>query len=88
SIKPEVIKLALKHDLLTRYTSFVAVDKTPVKPENEEAVDKHTPNLMPKGNTMALSFPATATTASLSFYLGLLFLFVSLLLVLRQRRKC
>lgn len=88
SIKPEVIKLALKHDLLTRYTSFVAVDKTPVRPEKEEAIDNLTPNLMPKGNAMALSFPSTASFARLSFYLGLFFLFVSLLLVFQQRRKC
>ena len=88
SLKPKVIEIALKHDLLTRYTSFVAVDKTPVRPEREDATDKQLPNLMPQGNMMALSFPATATSARLSFYLGLLFLLVSLLLVLSQRRKC
>jgi Ca-activated chloride channel family protein len=88
NIKPEVIKLALKHDLLTRYTSFVAVDKSPVRAKQEGVTDKQIPNLMPKGNAMALSFPLTATTASLSFYLGLLFLSVSLMLVVKQRRKC
>jgi Ca-activated chloride channel family protein len=88
SIKPEIILLALKHKLLTRYTSFVAVDKTPVKPEDELARDKQLPNLMPRGNLMAVPFPATATSASLSFYLGLLFLFFVMLIFLKQRQAC
>jgi Ca-activated chloride channel family protein len=88
SIKPEIIQLALKHNLLTRFTSFVAVDKTPVRPEGELAQDKQLPNLMPRGNLMAVPYPATATSASLSFYLGLLFLFFVMLILLRQRQAC
>ena len=88
NIKPEIIQLALSHQLLTRYTSLVAVDKTPVKPETELAGEQQRPNLMPRGNTMVVSFPATATTASLSFYLGLLFLILVMLLFIRQRREC
>ncbi len=88
SIKTEIVQLALQHQLLTRYTSFVAVDKTPVRAEGELAGDKQLPNLMPKGNLMAVPFPATATSARLSFYLGLLFLFFVMLMFLRQRCAC
>jgi len=88
SIKPEIVQLALKHQLLTRYTSFVAVDKTPARPEGEFAGDKQLPNQMPRGNLMAVPFPATATSARLSFYLGLLFLFFVMLMLLKQRRAC
>ncbi len=92
TIKPQVVQLAVEHHLLTRYTSFVAVDRTPVKPADELAEDGQVPNLMPHGNTMAVPFPPTATSATLTFYLGVLFLLfaTSLLLMpgIRRRKLC
>ena len=87
-IKPQIIELALEHNLLTKYTSFVAVEEKPVRPEGEEAKDKQIANLMPRGNRMAVPFPATATTATMSFYLGMLFLVLAILFHYRYRPKC
>jgi len=70
TIKPEVIDLALKHNLVTRYTSFVAIDQTPVRPAGEPARPAKVPSLMPAGNTMNIPYPATATSAELSFWAG------------------
>ncbi len=78
-IKPEVISLALKHSLVSRYTSFVAIDTEPVRPESESADEKLVANLMSQGSTMDITFPRTATSATLSLYIGLLLLLISLL---------
>jgi Ca-activated chloride channel family protein len=42
-------QLALKHGLVSQYTSLVAVDQTPVRPENETATDTAVPRHLPKG---------------------------------------
>jgi Ca-activated chloride channel family protein len=87
-VKPEIIQLALTHQLLTRFTSFVAVDMKRSRPDGERAGEKHLPNLMPRGNLMSVPFPATATNASLSLYLSVLFLIFALLLFIRQQHRC
>lgn len=86
-IKPQVIDLALKHRLATRYTSFVAIEKMPALPEGEQSKEHAVPNLMPAGNQMGLPFPATATSATLSFYLGLLFTLLGFTVYPFMRRK-
>lgn len=83
-IKPEIVKLGIEHQLSTRYTSFVAIEETPSKPEHLTAKNKHVPNLMPKGNTMMVSLPNTATPANLLLVIGLL---LSLLGVVMLRPK-
>ena len=70
--KAKVLPLALEHQLLSKYTSFVAVEKTPSKPKSQQAKNKRVPNLMPKGSTMPI--PQTATPASLLALIGLFFL--------------
>ncbi len=42
-------QLALKHGLVSRYTSLVAVDHTPVRPADEAATDTAVPRQLPKG---------------------------------------
>jgi Ca-activated chloride channel family protein len=84
-IKPQVMALALEHKLLTKYTSFVAIEERAVRPQGEPALDKQVPNLMPGGNTMAIPFPVTATSAKFSFYLGIIFLFCAFLFHYRYR---
>ncbi|HID80861.1 MAG TPA: marine proteobacterial sortase target protein, partial [Thiotrichales bacterium] len=86
-IKPQVIDLALKHHLATRYTSFVAIEQIPVRPEGESSSEHAVPNLMPAGNKMGLPFPATATSATLSFYLGLLCILLGFVAYSFMRRK-
>ncbi len=71
-IKPEIVKLGVEHQLSTRYTSFVAIEEKISKPEHLTAKNKQVPNLMPKGNTMSVPLPNTATPANLLLIMGLM----------------
>ena len=78
SIKSKVTELGIRHNLATKFTSFVAVEQERSRPEDEQAKHENVPNLMPKGSTMAA--PQTATPARLLQLLGSLMLLCSLLL--------
>lgn len=55
-IKPKIVSVALTHQLLSAYTSFIAVDHTPVESpihENKGGVKKHIiPNLVANGQKL------------------------------------
>jgi Ca-activated chloride channel family protein len=58
----EITATALDYELLTRYTSLVAVDKTPRRPAGETLARSEVPNLLPAGSTAQVAaFPPTAT---------------------------
>jgi len=61
AIREEAVGLALQYSLLTRYTSLVAVDKTPRRGQGDELAGENIPSLLPAGNTMASGFSGTAT---------------------------
>lgn len=48
-VRARVIELATAHRLVTRYTSFVAVDRTPVRPSGESLKTAAVPTLLPEG---------------------------------------
>lgn len=73
--KLEVINLGIKHNIVTMYTSFIAIENTPSKPEGIESKQQNVPNLMPKGNTVPA--PQTATPATLLCLIGLLLILLS-----------
>jgi Ca-activated chloride channel family protein len=77
-VREQVTGLALAFGLLTRYTSMVAVDRTPVRPENENLQTRDVPNLLPAGSSFASGFSQTAT----AWPLQLAFSLISLLVVL------
>lgn len=60
-----IIETALLHHLVSKYTSLVAVDKTPARPLNDALKSEQIPNLMPYGQSRRaiFGFPATATNA-------------------------
>jgi Ca-activated chloride channel family protein len=61
-VRTQVLELALEFGLLTAYTSMVAVDRTPVRPEHEAMVRRHVASLLPAGSTgTATGFATTAT---------------------------
>ncbi|MDX1480979.1 MAG: VWA domain-containing protein, partial [Woeseiaceae bacterium] len=64
-IRDAVIDTALKHRIVSKYTSFVAVDKTPSRPADTHLAREQVPNLVPHGQSMQaiFGFPATATAA-------------------------
>lgn len=83
-IKPEIIELGLTHKLVTKFTSFVAVEKTPVKPVETKSKNVNVKNLMPKGSTMMA--PQTATPATLYKLTGMLLLCIAVGLSMRTRK--
>ncbi|MBV1928797.1 MAG: marine proteobacterial sortase target protein [Gammaproteobacteria bacterium] len=59
ALRHQVVDIALNHHLVTPFTSLVAVDKTPVRPE-VKALQKHAiKNNVPKGTQFGLARTAT-----------------------------
>lgn len=84
----QITKLALKHSLLSRFTSFVAVENKRARPKNQNLTRSDISNQIANGQTMTpLNFPKTATPSSLYLCCGVFSLLCSLLLRLRGRRK-
>lgn len=79
SLRQEIIAIARTHTLVTRYTSFVAVEKTPARSAEEGLKKRAVPNRMPHGSTMT-GFPRSATPAGLQILLGVLLLLLGGLL--------
>lgn len=80
--REDITAVALHHHLVSEYTSLVAVDKTPVRPQDAELDSENVPQNTPDGQT--LGYPSTATAANLYLMLALL-LFAVALLVLKVR---
>ncbi len=78
-----VVDTAITHHLVSRYTSLVAVDKTPVRAAGDPLAREQVPNLLPYGQSMnaIFGFPATATNAALLQRRGLVLLLAALLLL-------
>lgn len=89
-VREQVLETALTHQILSPYTSFIAVEEAIRRPEkaalNEEAVA----NAMPKGQTMAtparFAYPQTATSSLWSLLFGFALVALSLLRWQRARR--
>ncbi|HET8899145.1 MAG TPA: marine proteobacterial sortase target protein [Rhodanobacteraceae bacterium] len=71
ALKPAIVQTALAAHLVSRYTSLVAVDKTPARPSDAKLAHTQVPNVMPHGTV----FAQTATPARLELLLALLSLF-------------
>jgi len=85
--REQVTGLALSHQLVTRYTSFVAIDQTPVREPTEPLQTDRIPTLLPAGSsTTMLRYPQTATLSPLLTALGLLGLMFSGAAWMLQRR--
>ncbi|MBL3599697.1 MAG: marine proteobacterial sortase target protein [gamma proteobacterium endosymbiont of Lamellibrachia anaximandri] len=87
-VRKAVLEVALKHRLVSRYTSLVAVDKTPARQLEEMLKTKPMPTNLPHGWTANKVFgrmPQTATPASLHLLIGLMLLTSGLLLARRRR---
>jgi Ca-activated chloride channel family protein len=80
SVKNSIIDIGVNHQLVTRYTSFIAVEDEISRPADQNSKDKFVPNLMPRGNTMAVPAPNTSTPATIQLLMGTLFLFMASLL--------
>ena len=85
-MRADVLPLALKHQLLSPYTSFVAVEEVVSVPPGERAGSAAVPNTRPLGQApQTFAYPGTATTGPAKAWLGMLLLFgATLLRVLRE----
>ncbi|MDN6320408.1 MAG: marine proteobacterial sortase target protein [Marinobacter sp.] len=82
-----VTRLAVQHNLMSPYTSFVAVDTTPVRDSGSALLKDSVPTLRPAGSQPdMMRYPQTATSAPLLIALGLAGLMFSFAIVLLQRR--
>jgi len=79
-----VVKTALEHHLVSKFTSLVAVDKTPARPMSAKLDKEQVPNLLPYGQShqAIFGFPATATIAPVNRLVGMVCLLVGLLVLL------
>jgi Ca-activated chloride channel family protein len=64
TVRDAVVDLALRHRLVTRYTSLVAVDVTPARPRDADFVSSLIPLHMPHGWSHQAVFGALPQTAS------------------------
>jgi Ca-activated chloride channel family protein len=80
--RKSIVETALAHHLVSKYTSLVAVDKTPVRHPGDPLSKEQVPNLLPYGQSMnaIFGFPATATPATLLQLRGITLILVALLL--------
>ncbi len=78
-----ILETALTHHLVSKYTSLIAVDKTPVRPAGDPLSSEQVPNLMPYGQSVnaIFGFPATATGAPALRIMGVAWLLSALLLL-------
>ncbi|MCG6966155.1 MAG: marine proteobacterial sortase target protein [Chromatiaceae bacterium] len=82
-VREAVLALALDHHLVSRYTSLVAVDHTPTRPDASGFATAAVPARLPAGWSAAAVFgrlPGTATPAALYLLIGLAGLAVATLL--------
>ena len=84
-LRAEIVDTALTHRLVSKYTSLVAVDKTPVRPAWEPLASERVPNLMPYGQGALMGFPATATSAPALRIMGAAWLLAALLVLVMIR---
>ncbi len=89
-IKKGVTDLALEHHLVSRYTSLVAVDETPVRSISEKLVTKAVKVSLPAGwqhNKVFSNLPQTAAGSYRDLILGMLLTLLGCLLSVYFHRK-
>jgi Ca-activated chloride channel family protein len=81
-IRAEIVRVALAHHLVSRFTSLVAVDVTPTAPPGVEVKRTAVPGNLPQGQEFEAIFgglPQTATPATRNVVVAALFLLAALL---------
>ena len=88
--KSAVIKVALDHHLVSKYTSLVAVDVTPARPADATLKTSAAPTNLPEGWNHEAVFgqlPKTATAAELNLLIGLMLMLLAAGFAFRARRR-
>ena len=87
-VRQAVLDVALGHQLVSRYTSLVAVDQVPSRPDTDTLKSKSVPTNLPHGWSAGKVFgqlPQTATPGPLKLLIGLLMLMFGLGVIWYQR---
>ena len=90
NVRSEVLKTALTHHLVSKYTSLVAVEELVSRPSEDDLTQSALKTNLPHGWQAKQIFGGTAQTATpaqLKIVMGCLMLFAALLLQLRIRRR-
>ena len=82
TVRAQTLAIALEHGLVSRYTSLVAVDRTPVRPGDADLASAGFANATPAGS---LTYANGATSARVQLMLALAFAFLATLLLGRRR---
>jgi Ca-activated chloride channel family protein len=88
SVRAGVIELAEAHRLVTKYTSFVAIDKTPARAPEEALKLAEVPTLFPEGWDYAKVYgelPRGSTDSRFALFSGLLAMLLGFGVILRRR---
>jgi Ca-activated chloride channel family protein len=88
-IRSRVTEIATTHRLITKYTSFVAVDRTPTRPAAEQLKLASVPTLLPEGweyDQVFGELPRGATDSRFALATGVLALLLASMLMLLRRR--
>lgn len=87
-VRADVLAVALQHQLMSPYTSFVAVEDVVSRPASERLASKGIPNSRPHGQSAQhFAYPQTATTGPAKAYVGTLLLFIALLVWVMRREE-
>lgn len=89
-IRAAVVAIALEHHLVSKYTSLVAVDKTPLRPVSDELKSAAVPTNLPAGwdaDAVFGELPRGATDTRWNLLIGVLGLLLGGLLWRLQRRS-
>lgn len=77
-VRQAVLDVALTHQLVSPYTSFIAIEQVISRPSEEDMATKAVPNARPEGQgSQAFAYPQTATSAQLSLIWGALLLLLA-----------
>jgi Ca-activated chloride channel family protein len=85
-VRRDVLEVALKHQLISPFSSFVAVEQRVSRPITEGVTPALVNNARPKGQgPQSFAYPNTATRGQQSLFSGLCFLLLSILWVTYQQ---
>ena len=85
SVKDAVLDVALTHQLLTRFTAFIAKEERPSRPQDQSVQSEAIANVIPHGTPM--TFARTSTMAPITFWLGVMGMIVTTLLLLVNKGR-
>lgn len=85
SVKDAVLDVALAHQLLTRFTAFIAKEETPSRPQDQSVQSEAIANVVP--HTTPMTFARTSTMAPITFWLGVMGMIGATLLLLVNKYR-